>query len=102
MAWASQGHLGTLRDLDSRFHGNVLAAIICDPQVYEQVECKHKDLIFKLYKGSKLFRVMAKSRGFGDRSPTSESLCLCAPICRSPRQHLCGLLGKLNEPVDME
>lgn len=65
MAWASQGHLGTLRDLDSRFHGNVLAAIICDPQVYEQVECKHKDLIFKSYKGSKLFRVMAKGRALG-------------------------------------
>lgn len=32
------------------FHGNVLAAIICDPQVYEKVECKLKDLkSFELY-----------------------------------------------------
>lgn len=43
-------HLGSAEPAGSpqgfrlSFHGNVLAAIICDPQVYEKVECKLKDL----------------------------------------------------------
>ena len=45
-----ESHLGTLRDPDSGFLGNVLAVMIRDPQVYEKVECKHEDKIksFKL------------------------------------------------------
>lgn len=83
-----------LGDSDSPCRGNVLAAIICDPQVYEKVECKHQDLnhLNCRREASCLvltYGVMAKSRGalgtdhppLNHSGPVTECACARAWAC---------------------